>query len=334
LPARLAQIDILKGLAIIGVLLLHSLSPSSLHDGLTVLYIGQAVPIFVVLLGVNGAASFWQRDLDGLGQLYSREYVLSRFDRLYLPFLAVLVVSYAVGAVKGTADRRERGGPGGGTLPYSGPGNYFITLAFQFAVVFPAYFWAYRRAPVITTVVGFAIAAAFEAAAPHVAAFGHDPYLYAYSAAILRFTPFFALAVVLADRMVHGRGLPGWWRIAGVVGVVYLLIVHGNTNAFALDDRDWRPWGETFVSAFYPAVLVAAGLHWLPRVAGDRFWQVLAALGAASYEIFLVQILYFGLVGSVSAAMLVPGLVICSLIGYAFHLAQRRTTTLSSLFAT
>jgi peptidoglycan/LPS O-acetylase OafA/YrhL len=318
LPARLGQIDLLKGLAIIAVLFLHGLPVAALTDGATVFYIGQAVPVLVVLMGVNATASMWRNGHNGLRHLYSRHYGLSRIDRLYVPFLFVLALSSLTALAKGTLT------PGGivsgllgGTLPYSGPGNYFVTFAFEFAVALPAFYWAYRRAPTRTVVAGFAVAAAFELAAPHIGVFDTNPFVY--SAALPRFIPFFALGAVLADYMLHGQVLPRWWWIAGLISTVYLLVVHMDANAFPLADNDWRRWGQTFASAFYPALLVVLGLHWLPRRPAHMTWRLVTQLGVASYEIFLLQILWFSLVAPPSFAKLIPSIVVCCLLGVAFH---------------
>lgn len=331
LPARLAQIDLLKGIAIVGVLLLHSLPVSWLRDGLSVYYIGQAVPVFVILSGLNGTASLWRLGQAGPAQVYSTRYLLSRLDRIYVPFLIIFVASVMLAVSAGRLTAGAVSGPVVGLLPYSGPGNYYVAFAIQFALLFPLYYVAYRRSAWATTVAAFVIGMAFVAVAPHIAAFTRSPYTYVYAASILRFLPFLALGAILGDRMLHGRGVPAWWWAAGSIGVIYLAIVHFNVNAFPLDDRDWRPWGETFLSAFYPALIVAAGLRWLPSAVRGALWGGLASLGVASYEIFLVQILYFGVLGSTAVAMVVPSVVVCCALGYGLHHLLRRASRLTAL---
>lgn len=58
---RSLQIDILKGLAIIGVLLQHMLSDMFFHDSYAAFHIKQAVPIFVILMSYNLGLSFKRR---------------------------------------------------------------------------------------------------------------------------------------------------------------------------------------------------------------------------------------------------------------------------------
>lgn len=332
LPARLAQIDLLKGLAIIAVLCLHGLPVAALTDGATVFYIGQAVPVFIVLMGLNATTSMWRHGHDALRRLYSRRYVLSRIDRLYVPYLFIVALSSFIVLSKGTFTTRALvESLFGATLPYGGPGFYFIQFAFEFAVLFPVFYWAYRRAPALTVVSGFTLAAAFELAAPHIGAFETNPILY--SAALPRFIPFFALGVVLADYMLHGRALPRWWWAAGLISLVYLAIVYVDTNAFPLADKDWRRWGQTFASAFYPALLVVLGLRFLPREVKHPASRLLAQVGVASYEIFLLQILWYALLEPPSFEKLPLGIVVCCGLGVGFHRALGTVPRLAQRFA-
>ena len=213
-------------------------------------------------------------------------------------------------------------------MPLSGPGNYFIPFVFQFAVVFPLYCWCYRRRPVLVTVAAFAVGLVFELAAARVSVFDSTPILY--SASLLHWLPFFALGVVLADLMLGGRPLSRWWLAGVVASVAYLAIVHVDHDAFPLSNDDWKRTGQTFASAFYPALLVVCGLRWLPTIAVGPGWRVLATLGVSSYEIFLVQIGWFTLVPD-RGVIVVVDIVVCCALGYALHRALRHVPSVATL---
>mgnify|MGYP007071568719 CR=1 FL=1 len=326
LPARLTQIDLLKGLAILAVLALHTLTADQLADSAARFTIGQAVPVFVVLMGLNATASLWRHRQASPRELYTRAYVISRLQRLYLPFLIILAASTVIAAAKGVLT------PGGvvsglltGTLPYSGPGNYFITFAFQFAIVFPLIFWAYQRRPRTVVVACFALAAAVELAAPHAPGLA----TYTYSAMLLRFLPFIAVGMLLADRMFHARPVPAWWWAAGAGSVVYLVAVTVDANVIEIAQTGWRQLGQTFLDAFYPLLLVAAGLRFLPRSG----WRLLAALGVASYEIFLVQILWFGLFDAQHVVWFPVSVAACCALGWLLHRGLARVPLLTRRMA-
>ncbi len=337
LPARLAQIDLLKGMAILAVVTGHTLSRGQLVESGARFWMWQAVPVFVVLMGLNTTGSQWRHGLAGLRALYSRAYVLTRFDRFYVPFLVVLVASSALALAEGTLTAKGLAhGLVLGNLPFTGPGNYFITFLFQFVVIFPLFYWVYRRAPGPVVVGSFAAAAMFELLAPHVAVLSSIQNEWWTEAFFARFLVYIAFGALLADYMVNGRDVPRWWWLGGAVSVGYLVAITVNASVLTISIGDLGLAGQTFIGSFYPALLVAAGLHWLPPTPTGVAWRLLARLGAASYEIFLVQILWFGLVAtalgtSESLWLTVPSAVVCCTLGYALHLGLGRTPRLGLL---
>src|SRR5690606_42156554 len=92
------QIDILKGLAIIAVLLLHSLSREQLVASYAVFHIWQAVPIFMVLMGLNLGMSYGSKTLH-FGQLYTLHYFQKKALRILFPLLIMYGISLVAGYV-------------------------------------------------------------------------------------------------------------------------------------------------------------------------------------------------------------------------------------------
>lgn len=320
LAGRVPQVDVLKGLAIIAVLLLHGLPVDLLFNSGAQLHIGQAVAIFAVLMGLNAFGSSARRQTATVRAAYTREYLRSRIDRLYVPFLPI----FAVSLIAATVDEGFR--PGflaglvTGELARSGPGNYFIGLAFQFALLGPASYLAYRRAPRTTIAVVFGAAGAFELAAPHVALFDTHPYFYA--ASIVRFAPFIVLGLAIADRMARGERLPAWWSAAALAGLGYLVLVCFDHGVLNISTIDWRRWGQNVLSAHVSALVVVAGLWRLP--ATGRAVDLLSALGSASYHIFLVQIMWFSFTGTGSLVETPFDVIACCALGYAFWAIMER----------
>src|SRR3954470_10816728 len=95
---HLAQIDLLKGLAVLSVIALHGVTAEELHDAWAPFTIGQAVPVFLVVMGMNAASSFRDRGGAPLRELFSPAYFAGRFDRLVVPFAVVWLGSLVVGA--------------------------------------------------------------------------------------------------------------------------------------------------------------------------------------------------------------------------------------------
>ena len=60
-PKRIESVDFLKGLAIILVIATHAFSGNSLKMVGGTLYVGQAVPIFLLVAGITSQLSFARR---------------------------------------------------------------------------------------------------------------------------------------------------------------------------------------------------------------------------------------------------------------------------------
>ena len=94
------EIDILKGFAIVSVIILHSLPSELLSSWISILTIYQAVPIFFILIGRNYGASYLRRRYSTLGAIYSKDYFASNFNRIVLPFLLIFLISFLFGYLR------------------------------------------------------------------------------------------------------------------------------------------------------------------------------------------------------------------------------------------
>src|ERR1700739_2353169 len=146
---RIRQIDVLKGLAILGVMVQHAFTGRALYESWDTLHVGQAVPVFFVIMGLNAARSLGRNREAALGELYSRRYLTGRLRRLIAP----LVWIWLLAAVVALAVGKFHVGPLAllGALPMSSaPGNYFVTITVEFALLFPALFFCFVRPLVFT----------------------------------------------------------------------------------------------------------------------------------------------------------------------------------------
>jgi peptidoglycan/LPS O-acetylase OafA/YrhL len=276
---RLGRVDTLKACAIVGVLLLHSVPARWLERG-SGWWIAQAVPIFVVLLGYNATrmrlgAGYWGR----------------RLRRIYVPFLAVFLVSFMI-----EPSAKALSGLVTGVLPTDGPGNYFVTLVFQFVVAAPALLWLYRRNAAWFLGGCLAISFLWDLAAIDSS--------YVYGAALPKWLALIGLGMALAT-----DALPRWWPIGLAVSVAYLLVVTASPD-FSFGPVGWGRAGETALGAFYTVALVKLALARLPIAA--------TALGRASYHVFLCQIVYFWLVPDRDVGHAALGVATCCAIGLVF----------------
>ena len=86
------QIDILKGLAIISVILMHTYSEKLLAAIGAPFYLFQAVPVFLLLAAFNNAQSLASLKKGSLAQCYDIAIILRRMKRLMVSYTVIWII--------------------------------------------------------------------------------------------------------------------------------------------------------------------------------------------------------------------------------------------------
>ena len=291
---RYDQIDFLKCMAIIMIICIHTVSSYPQKNHLyESFHINQAVAIFMILMGLNMALSFKKFDSPRLRDLYNKDYFVRRASRVLVPFFVVLLCGLAL--VYATPSSFHDYIPFystwnfAGILPIYGPGSYFVTLIFEFTLVFPLIYWFYRKNPLATLVGCFAIDIGFQLAVPQFSIFNKESLLYETS--ILRFFSAIALGVWISDDFSL-KSKRNWFIWIGfIVSLVYLIADASTGYLFPYFSPMLRT--QNVISYFYTLVIVMVGLWALPSSSNRLGSRLLKKIGVASYHIFLVQIVYF-----------------------------------------
>jgi hypothetical protein len=192
----------MKGLAIVSVIVLHSVvNLQVIIHTFAALYIWQAVPVFVVILALNASMSFRRKGSTSLRDLYSKSYLMNRFERIVFPTLLIFVLLLFIGLAETHITGVNHVYLGYltlvGYLPIRGLGNFFISFVLQFVVLFPLLFYFYKRRPKLTVLACFSVDLLFQFAAPLVFA-GFTDFLY--EGSIFRFLS--AIALVCGSLMI------------------------------------------------------------------------------------------------------------------------------------
>lgn len=323
---NLLQIDLLKGLAIIFVLIFHTLPRETLDDIYFDFHIRQAVPIFMLLLGLNMGMSIARR-YSKSKKFNFREYIGGRFWRIVFPFILLFLTTLLIGIA---TSRIKIGEILGkillgifGVLPVYGPGNYFITILFQFILVFPLIFWLYRRYPKLTVVLCFAIDILFQLFAKNSSIFDNFPYLY--SACILRYLSIISIGLWISTDLRLFSRRNRFILIGSIFSITYLIAINFYAYVFPYFRNVWR----TVLAFFYPALIVCIGIKYLPNKTKNKIIELFGQIGKMSYHIFLFQIAFFGLglnmYGHIEPILaIVINIVICLIGGVLFAMLEKR----------
>lgn len=326
------QIDLLKGLAIISVLFLHMTPLGMRRSVFALFHIWQAVPVFVILMGLNGALAFRKKGAATLGELYNFKYLGSRLKRIGIPYLAILMGALALAFIANSLGHAIKVKLSVwtllGVLPTGGPGAYFVPIVFQFVLVFGLLFRLYLYDPKVMLLTAFVLNLGYELAAPYVPLFSSD--LLLYSASVFRYI----FAIGLGLWIVDNHDSPPARNLL-LLGIALSTLYLAASFMFSYQFPWFRPERGTqnLLAVFWPLLLVMAGLKYLPAQTVSPGVNALASIGRASYHIFLIQILFFrhlkpmvlvekisadGLHFGIGLSAMAATLSACLLVGLAF----------------
>jgi peptidoglycan/LPS O-acetylase OafA/YrhL len=316
-PSHLVQIDVLKGLAIIAVIMMHTVTSGDLIDTATVsaaasgvpsfqlssvaflillsLSTRQAIPVFVVLLGVNSGLSFIRRKYISLKDGYSKDYLTRRFKRFYVPFLIILACSLLVGLfethISGINQVHLSVFALVGVMPITVPGNYFLVWVFEFVLMFPLLFYLYKKRPRLVLIGSIVIALLFQS----IFLFSQQIPQRLDTSFIRGPLPGIALGLWISEDLQLFSKRNRFVLLGSVVAIVYFVLRVLTIYSAMLQPLN-RFIGILYPLAFfYPTMLVLLSIKYLPTKIKSGVVSLVTYFGRASYHIFLVQMLYFNL---------------------------------------
>lgn len=310
------NIDIIKGLAIVAVILIHSLTDEMLLAILSPFYIWQAVPVFLLLAGYNTAESFQRRGYVSLNQFYNFPFLYGKVERLVYPFLFIWILEVI-------AHYLILDGLSFTSLVTSlftggwGPGSYFILVIIQATLILPLIYLLMKKNLTAATIALFFFSILVDAFCMMIDVPGS-----VYRVIIVRYIFVLVLGVWLS---LNTKKINYKWLIPlAVLSAVYIAGVYYEEWNFFIE-RYWQ--SQHAPSYFWTLLLVIIGLKAYQFKAANPLSRILVKMGKASYHIFLVQMFYFWLAADSLSSLpliiyLLISLTICIASGLLFFKSE------------
>jgi peptidoglycan/LPS O-acetylase OafA/YrhL len=309
---RVFQIDIIKGLAIMSVIILHTVPTSFLLKSLSPIHIWQAVPIFMILAGYNGATSLSKKQNKNIKELYNLKAIKNKIVKIIRPFVYIYLLQLFIMVI--FLDKSFNIN----TLLYSfiiggwGPGSYFIPVIIQTIITVPLIYFLLIRYNKYFLLLTLIISIILEV----ISLYSLDEGTYR----VLYFRYFFAVALGIWISKKENSKFNSTILFLSLISLFYLIGV----NYFELKLIMEPVWGSQHLfSYFWTLVIIISGVKYLPNKD-----NILAKLGQISFYIFLIQMFYFWLISSFSFNLsnIMPSpiysffnILICCSLGYIFY---------------
>lgn len=298
LPERITQIDLLKGLAMISVILIHSWNPAMRLDLGAPFYLELAVPMFILIAGYTSAYAFIRYHADSLTTCYDRQLLVRRIRRILEPYtlmwivqivLIIVILQQNMGFFSLVSNYLSGG---------NGPGSFFIPVILQHILVVPLLFVLALRNARIMLLLAFMTNLGYFALIQVL-----NPPGYITSLLYVQFLFAGALGVYLA---VSPRPTPPQITIAGLLGFCSIYLekytkILPTSPVFPLTGSVLDVL--TYLWVF---VLAVIGIALLPARNPGRGFHYLGIIGKASWHIFLVQMSVFFFFSGFIDQVLVP----------------------------
>ena len=316
---RLHNTDLLKGLAILFVVITHfSWTDDQRLWLLFPFWIDMAVPIFMIVTGYLSAKSFSRRGLTGFVSPYKPRDLIRRWLRLILPAIPIYIAQLIFQFVFMSRDN--------GIIWFLTsefvPGSYYFHIMIQSVLLTPAIFWLVSKYNVKGLLACFIINLCFEVLQT---VFHLSPEIY--RLCLLRYV--FALGYgcyIFIGKGARDKNTIISLASSFIIGILYILTFQylGGVPIFT------KQWTKT--SMF--VILYVAPLIALSFLKPDRLkCSVLERLGRASYDIYLVQMFFYAYVSSKVYTMIgnpivqmLASVFLCCGFGYVYHLLENKLT--------
>ena len=316
LNGRYRSVDFVKGICIVFILITHYMwSDSERLKLLFPFYIDMAVPIFMIISGYVHAKSFTKKNIATIGEAYTLKNTIGKIIRYTVPFVLAFVfeeVAYsAIGVVSHKPFQMLLIFLGGGF----GPGSYYFPIMIQFVFWFPIIFFIIKKYDFTGLIICGAINVTYEILK---LAYGMNEGCY--RVLIFRYTLLIAYGIYLTKGNSRRKRIS---IICEVIGITYIVLV----NYFGIKPVITEFWSGTSVIACLYIIPISSFL-----IFNKAHSRLVEFIGKASYDIYLVQMVYYVGAGAMYKVVgnrvlqLLINILVCLVAGMVFYIIESSIT--------
>lgn len=281
-------------------------------------WVDMAVPVFMIISGYLYSLSYQKSGYSNLKQCYSIKASIKRLIRFTIPFFIIFLIEHIIfrflfNQPSNVANVIKSFITGG-----TGPGSYYYPLLIQFVFIMPLIFFVIKKYDIKGLLVCVAANFLFEVIKSNLyISEGVYRLLVFRYITVIAFGCYFAIA-----KTKLGIGIGCTMMI---IGIVYIIV----TQYLAFPPVIMKYWTGTSMLASIYIIPIASMLLKCEKL---RFSPI-ELIGKASYNIFLVQMAYYGIFADWLYAVIenkflqfVISLLICVLLGVVFYLVETPLT--------
>lgn len=282
---RKSSIDLLKGIAIILVVITHySWTYDERMKMFFPFWVDMAIPIFMIISGYVYSQSFERKNVQTFEEAYLPANLADKIIRFTIPF----AISYIIEIVLQLITGRYKG------IVYSlmiflcggdGPGSYYYPVMIQFVFIFPIMYFIIKKCKY-----GFYVCIFLNLVYEFLFQFIYGMDENYYRLLVFRYIFCIAVGIVLACNDNKSWKKMSWLVsqiITLIVGILYIIVYRYEGKQLYV----FRYWtGTSFLASLYIVPIAFMGKRFIKRVI---HFKPLEIIGRASYDIFLVQMIYY-----------------------------------------
>jgi hypothetical protein len=304
------QVDIMKTLMIILVILDHSTTHEFLAQYGSALWERIAIPGFIVVMGFNLGTSFSEKKITTFKEAYSKEYFISKMKRYIIPYIILYFIQGIINLLVNYYFQSQlievfpydfEGLRLIGFTFFWGPGMWFIPVLFGSILVFPALYIFFNEAPLGTFISCFAIEwfIHYLTSSIYSTEFHFTMFFFTYN--IFSFFSGIVMGLWISkDREIFSKNNIIFWIFLPISLICLSVYAFGGYGEFRnilnIFNAGWIIGDYNFLTFPYTAFLFLIILKLFPKNSMNKLSKIIKTISRSTYHILLVQILYFSII--------------------------------------